>query len=100
MSPMWQAGIAPTAAPSQLRLILLCQDRLAGLSLTAHERGSERNWTHQTLAALCLSTTVIPSDHVCFSYTFSADTLVFDLLSKMAVAMCCSLTLPSLTTVV
>ena len=39
MSPMWQAGIAPTAAPSQLRLILLCQDRLAGLPLTAHEWG-------------------------------------------------------------
>lgn len=38
-SPMWQAGIAPTAAPSQLRLILLCQDRLAGLPLTAHKVG-------------------------------------------------------------
>lgn len=36
---MWQAGIAPTAAPSQLRLILLCQDWLVGLPLTAHEWG-------------------------------------------------------------
>ncbi len=39
MSPMWQAGIAPTAAPSQLRLILPCQDRLAGLPLIAQEWG-------------------------------------------------------------
>lgn len=59
MSPMRQASIAPTAAPSQLRLILFCQDRLAGLPLTAHEWGGERNWTHQTLAALCLGSAVI-----------------------------------------
>ena len=59
MSPMWQAGIAPTAAPSQLRLILLCQDRLASLPLTAHEWGSGRKWAHQTLGALCLGSAVI-----------------------------------------
>lgn len=38
-STMWQAGISPTAAPSQLRLILLCQHWLAILPLTAHEWG-------------------------------------------------------------
>lgn len=54
---MRQAGIAPTAAPSQL--ILYCQDQLAGLPLTAHEWGSRRNWTHQTLAALYLGSAVI-----------------------------------------
>lgn len=54
---MWQAGIAPTAAPSQLRLILLCQDRLASLPLTAHEWGCEggtgpkRQWLHYGVAA-------------------------------------------------
>ncbi len=34
------------------------------------------------------------------SYSFRTNPLVFALLSEMAVAMCCSLTLPSLTTVV
>lgn len=54
MSPMWQAGMAPTAAPSQLRLILPCHDRLVGLPFTAHELGGggvggtgpTRHWLH------------------------------------------------------
>lgn len=93
MSPMWQAGMAPTAAPSQLRLTLLCHDRLDGLPFTAHEfGGGGGDWTHQTLAALCLGSPVIllamahniqPSDHVCL--VSRANTLF----SEMAVALCC-----------
>lgn len=77
-SPVWQAAIAPTAAPSQLRLILPCQDRLADLPLTAHEWGSGRNWTHQTPAALYVQTSrvillavahnILSFKHMCFVF--------------------------------
>lgn len=109
MSPMQQAATAPMAAPSQLRLILPCQDWLASLPLTAHQWGSGSLWTHQTLAALfgqCCDTTGDSTQHLTFKsvfgYIFQAKTwtLVFMLLLETAVAMCCSLAVPSCTTVV
>ena len=100
-SPMWQAVIAPTAAPSQLRLILQCQDRLAGLPLTAHELGSGGDWTQQTLVASCQYSDTSGAWLVFRKLHFSGQILCFfTLLLEMFVSVCCSLTLPSLTTLV
>lgn len=75
-------GIGPTAGPSQLWLILFCQERLAGLPLTAHEWwsgdwgvggrkcGPTRHWLHHARAVQRYRwkrhrTTSNPSRHVC-----------------------------------
>lgn len=47
MLPIFQTGIAPTAAPSQLRLIFLRQGQLDWLPLTAYQRGNGRRWTSE-----------------------------------------------------
>lgn len=100
MSPMWQAGMAPTAAPSQLRLTLLCHDRLDGLPFTAHEFGGGRGLDPPDTGCIMFGQSSDTTGHGAQYPTFRS--CVFGFQGKYIVfrdgccLVLCSLTLPSL----